>query len=365
MSRIIGSPIDDLDTPALLLEVPVLETNLKKMAAFFRNRPCKLRPHMKSHKCAALMRRQLAVGSTVGITCAKLGEADVAARGGCDDVLIANQVVGRRKLLRLVETARRTSLRVAVDDSQQLNAISEAAQVAQVTIGVLVEVNIGMQRCGVPPGEPALNLAQQIQSLRGVTFDGLQAYEGHLVYEVDADKRKRQTKMAMQLAIDTRRLIEQRGIEVAVVSGGSSSTYDAVGVLEGFDEVQAGSYAAMDWRYHDNAPEFNCAMSILARVISVLREGNAVLDVGLKGMGNEFGPPRLKYASAHQREHHDFRMSEEHCTIGNVSGLRTGHAIELIPSHGCTTSNLYRQFYLHEDGKVVDVWPIEAAGAVQ
>jgi len=356
--EVIGSPIDDLDTPALLLHSPACESNLRKMAAFFRDRKCRLRPHFKNHKCSSLARRQWEAGSIVGFTCAKLGEAEVLADAGFEDLLIANQVVGRRKVERLVRLAQRAQLRVAVDDPEQAAAIAQAAAAAGVVIGVLVEVDIGMGRCGVPPGEPALELARAVAKLPSLRFDGLQAYEGHLVYVDDAEDRARRVRAALDPAVRTRELIENHGIPVEVVSGGSSATYQVTGTIDGIDEIQAGSYATMDRRYARLAPEFDVALSVLTRVISK-RPGVAVLDVGLKGAGCDFGPPQIK-------DHPEVEIrgfaSEEHCVMHHAPEWKIGEAVQLIPSHACTTCNLYREMYVYDQGRVVDVWPVEASG---
>jgi len=355
----IGSPVEDLDTPALLLDRPAFERNLRRMAAFFQGRPCRLRPHFKNHKCPELARRQLAAGNCVGMTCAKLGEAEVLAGHGFDDLLVANQVVGARKIARLVELARRVRVRVAVDDAEQAKSISAAAAAAGATVGVLVEVDIGMGRCGVAPGEPALELARAVRHLPGLRFDGLQAYEGHAVYTNDPARRAELARDAMARAVYTRRLLEDRGIAVAVVSGGSSSTYQIAGQIAGVDEIQAGTYPTMDWRYAEMAPEFEIALSVLTRVISK-RPGVAVLDVGLKGAGCEFGPPRIQ---GHPEVETPSMLAEEHCTVRNAPNeWRVGHAVHLIPSHACTTCNLHRQFCVCENGRVVDLWPIEGSG---
>ncbi len=354
----VGLAVEDLDTPALLLDLPAAERNLRRMADFFRGRKAQLRPHFKNHKCPALALRQLAAGSAVGMTCAKLGEAEVLARHGVADILVANQVVGRAKLRRLVDLARRIDLKVAVDDAAHVEAMSQAAQGAQVTVGVLVEVNIGMDRCGVAPGEPALGLARLVARSPGLRFAGLQAYEGHAVYENDALRREQAVRDSMALALETRRLIERDGIAVAVLSGGSSSTYQIAGQIEGVDEIQAGTYATMDWRYAEMVHEFEIALSVLARVISK-RPGAAVLDVGLKGMGSDFGPPRVKHWPDAQIP--SFR-SEEHCVVRPAPEWRVGDAVELVPSHACTTCNLHRVMYACENGRVVDAWPIEASG---
>ncbi|GMU23456.1 MAG: hypothetical protein AMXMBFR13_35340 [Phycisphaerae bacterium] len=359
MASVIGSPIEDLETPLLLVDAPAMERNIRRMADFFRDRQCGLRPHFKNHKCTHIARRQVAAGSTVGMTCAKLTEAEALADAGIDDLLIANQIVGARKLERLVRLARRVALRVAVDHSDQILALSAAAAGAGVTVGVLVEVDIGMGRCGVTPGEPALQRARQLVELPGVRFDGLQAYEGHLVSVADERERRRKVITAMQAALDTRELIERSGIPVGVISGGSSSTYTITGTLAGIDEIQAGTYVTMDAAYQHLAPEFEQALTVLARVISRPKPGVAVLDVGVKGVGHEFGPPRVK---GHPEAEIPTFMSEEHCVVRGAPDWKIGQVVELIPSHACTTCNLYRRVHVQESGRVIDVWPIEASG---
>lgn len=354
----IGLRIEDLDSPALLLDQEVSDRNLHRMAEFFRDRTCQLRPHFKNHKCTTLARRQLDVGSAVGVTCAKLGEAEVLADHGFDEALIANQVIGSRKIRRLTELAKKMNVKVAVDHIDQIESLSQAAASADVSIGVFVEVDIGMGRCGAKPGEPSLELARQIVSRPALRFEGLQAYEGHTVYIDDYDKRRELTEHAMLQAVNTRKLIESKGIDVGVLSGGATGTYKITGEIEGMNELQAGSYATMDWRYHQVVPDFSIALSVLTHVISV-RPNTAVLDVGLKGAGCEFGLPRIKdYPDVNI----PFFGAEEHLVVNDTPRWSIGEAVQLISSHACTTCNLYRQMYVHKEGVVVDVWPIEASG---
>lgn len=357
--RKVGSLIEELDTPTLLLHWPTAQRNLHRMAAFFEGRKSRLRPHFKNHKCPELARRQIETGNCVGMTCAKLGEAEVLAAHGFDDVLVANQVVGTTKIARLLELARKIRIKIAVDDMEQARAVSAAAAAAGVIVGVLVEVDIGMGRCGVAPGQAALDLARAIASLPGLRFEGLQAYEGHVVYVNDFERRAELVRQAMSQAIQTRCLLEEAGIPVGVISGGASSTYQITGALEGVDEIQAGTYATMDWRYAELAPEFEIALSVLTRVVSK-RAGAAVLDVGSKGVGSEFGPPRIQ---GHPEVETALPLAEEHCVVRNApAAWRVGELVRLIPSHACTTCNLYRDLYVCEDGRVVDVWPIEGSG---
>jgi D-serine deaminase-like pyridoxal phosphate-dependent protein len=354
----IGLRVEEIDTPTLLLDRAASDRNLEKMAAYFRNRPAKLRPHFKNHKCVTLAKRQLAAGA-IGMTCAKLGEAEILVEHGVTNVLIANQIVGEAKTTRLATLARRAEIGVAVDHIEQAIAISRAATAAGSTVKLLIEVDIGMGRCGVPNGQPAVDLARQLLDLPGVRFAGLQAYEGHLVNVLDRADRASRARADMQQAVATRRLIEGAGIPVGCISGCSSATYDSTGILGGVDEIQAGTYATMDRQYHRLTPEFEIALSLLVRVISRPVPGKAVLDVGVKGVGSEFGVPAL-------RDFPDVEipsfLSEEHCVVQRAPDWRLGQVLHLIPSHACTTCNLHREIVVHENGRVVDVWPIEASG---
>jgi D-serine deaminase-like pyridoxal phosphate-dependent protein len=354
----IGRPIEELDTPTLLLDRAASDRNLAKMAAFFQTRPAKLRPHFKNHKCASLAKRQLAAGA-IGMTCAKLGEAEVLVEHGIQDILIANQLVGPTKMTRLAKLGKKARIGVAIDHLQQATEISQAAASTGAEIQLLVEVDIGMGRCGVAPGKPALELAQRVADLPGVRFAGLQAFEGHLVNVLDRAERTDRARAAMQLAVETRHMIEAAGIAVDCVSGCSSATYDSTGVMPGVDEIQAGTYATMDRQYHRLVPEFEIALSVLVSVISRPCVGKAVLDLGVKGAGGEFGVPAIRHFPEVEIP---FFLSEEHTVVRNTPDWAVGEILHLIPSHACTTCNLYREMIVHENGFVVDVWPIEASG---
>jgi D-serine deaminase-like pyridoxal phosphate-dependent protein len=352
-----------VDTPALLLDADALEANLQRMASFFVRRHCKLRPHFKSHKCTTIARLQMKAGA-VGITCAKLGEAEAVADAGIRNILIANQIVGPIKIRRLIELCRRADPVVLVDSSDNVKSLSEGASAAGVSIGVLVEVDVGMGRCGVAPAQPTLDLARVVASSAGLRFEGLQGYEGHCVDLRDETERINKTRQSLKMLVETRRLIERSGLRVNIVSGGGTGTYTITGDCEGVDEVQAGSYAAMDWWYGDIRPEFKQAMSILATVISRPNPGLVVIDVGRKGCGAEWGAPRVKNLPGSKVAGFG---SEEHMKIAvpQDSTIRVGERLEIIPSHGCTTSNLYSEFTVHRAGLVTDKWPIEGRGKLQ
>ncbi|MDB6058886.1 MAG: Alanine racemase domain protein [Verrucomicrobiales bacterium] len=357
--------LSNLDTPSLLVDADALGANIKLMSGHFANRHAKLRPHFKSHKCTTIAKMQMNAGA-VGITCAKLGEAEVLATAGIKEILIANEIVGPLKVRRLIELSKRANPIVAADSADNLKMISDFATNAGATIRALIEVDVGQGRCGVAPGKAALELARFASTLPGIQFAGLQGYEGHVVDLRDEKERTEKTHAALKGLVDSRRLIENSGIPVQIVSGGGTGTYIINGDVEGIDEVQAGSYALMDWWYTDIRPEFRQAMSILVTVISRPRPNIAIIDVGRKGCGAEWGPPRVKTIPGAKIPSFN---SEEHGTVhlpdGAGENLRVGDHIEIIPSHGCTTSNLYREFAVHRNGSVIDRWPIEASGTLQ
>jgi len=356
---IVGLGRDAIDTPALLIDLDALERNIKRMADFFATVPAALRPHTKTHKTPIIARKQIEAGAR-GITCAKVGEAEVMVANGVDDVLIANEVVGATKIARLMSLARHAKLTVAVDDPRNVAELSAAAQAMGATVGVLVEVNVGMNRCGVEPGEPALQLSRQVLESKGLRYRGLMGYEGHVVAMPDRQQREAACLKAMKLLLDTRAFVEAAGIPVEVVSGGGTGTYDITGRLPGVTEIQAGSYVTMDSAYGRLNLGFEQALTILVTVISRPSRDRAILDAGMKAMAVDHGtilPKGLPGATVAPR------LSEEHARLDLVDvDLRPGDKIELIPGHGCTTINLHDQFYGIREGRVETVWQIAGRG---
>jgi D-serine deaminase-like pyridoxal phosphate-dependent protein len=353
----VGQPVDQLDSPQLLIDLDVVDGNLRRMFERFQERGLRVRVHFKSLKCAGLARYIAAAGAD-GFLCAKLNEAEVLADAGLTDLFIANQVVGPIKLGRLAELARRVDVRVCVDDPANVDAMAQAARAAGSTIGVLVEVDIGMRRCGVEPGEPALALARRIHAYAGLRFLGLQGYDGHLQQVPDPGERRRRCEESLAQLVGTRRLIEQAGIPVAVVTGAGTGTFDFVGAYEGVTEIQPGSFVLMDCAYHTVRPEFGCALSILATVIS-RRPTWYVLDAGSKAISKDFGTPVIKDRPADTVT----RLSEEHTSVDTTdAGVRIGDRVEVIPAHCCATMNLHRACVAVRRGRVEAFWPIEASG---
>ncbi len=356
--KLIGRPVEDISTPAIVVDANSLENNLTFLAEYFNNLHCKLRPHFKSHKCVSLAKKQISCKSTVGITCAKVSEAEKLVSGGIKDVLIANQVIGKDKVRRIADLNRRAVVRVAVDSDVGIEQLSLAAQEAGITIGILIEVDIGMNRGGVPPGNPVMDLAEIISRTKGVRLDGLQGYEGHIVTLEDYEERKRLVTLAMEPLLETRRILERNGSSIFISAGGTG-TYDITGNIEGIDELQCGSYALMDSFYKKIRPEFKNALSVITTVISV-RSDTVTTDVGLKGMGCEYAMPEVI-------GHPDGKVvsiAEEHTVIRNIDS-KVGDKLKLIPPHGCTTNNLHPRMWITRNDLIEDLWPIEGCGCLE
>jgi D-serine deaminase-like pyridoxal phosphate-dependent protein len=353
----LGQTLDTLDSPQLLIDLDVVDANLRRMFQAAHQRGVAVRVHFKSLKCAGLGKHIAAAGAD-GFLCAKLNEAEVLADAGLTDILIANQIVGPIKLRRLADLARRARVRVCVDDPDNVDQMARAAQETGATVGVLVEVDIGMNRCGVAPGEPALALARRVHDAKGLRFLGLQGYDGHLQLLPDPAERRAKCLESLEKLIGTRRLLERAGLPVEVVTGAGTGTWEFVSGYEGVTEIQPGSFVLMDCAYHGVRPEFGCALSVLATVIS-RRPGRYILDAGSKAISRDFGTPVIK----ERPQDKVLKLSEEHATVETgEEGVRVGDRREVIPAHCCATMNLHRNCVAVRGGRVQAVWPIEASG---
>ena len=348
---------DELDSPQLLLDLDVLDANLHRMSEACSRRGVDLRVHFKSLKTGSLA-QYLQANGVKRFLCAKLNEAEILADAGVADIFLANEIIGPHKLARLAALARRAQVRVCVDDADNVKEMAQAARRADVTLGVLVEVNVGMNRCGVEPGEPALALARQIQSEPGLRFVGLQGYDGHLQMLLDPAERKQKCLAGLERLIATRKQIEQAGIPVEVVTGAGTGTWEFASSYPGVTEIQPGSFLLMDCAYHAVRPEFGCALTILATVIS-RGPGRYVLDAGSKAISKDFGTPAIK---DHPGER-VLKLAEEHTLVETSDGPpRVGDKREVVPAHCCATMNLHRQVVAVRKGRVEALWPIEASG---
>jgi D-serine deaminase-like pyridoxal phosphate-dependent protein len=351
-----GQALDSLDTPQLLVDLDVLDANLLRMQSLCGERGVHLRVHFKSLKCGGLA-RYLSAKGVDGFLCAKLNEAEVLADAGITDILVANQVVGPIKTKRAAELARRVKLAVCADEADNVHALNDAARTAGSTLGVLVEVNIGMNRCGVEPGEPALSLTRLIADQSNLRFEGLQGYDGHLQMLTDMMEKQRRCLEGLSSLVATRELIERSGIRVPLVTGGGTGTSEFVSSFPGISELQPGSFLLMDAVYHRLRPEFACSLSILATVIS-RRPGQYVLDAGSKAISADFGMPAIKGHPAEQVK----KLAEEHAIVECAEPPGVGEHRQIFPAHCCATMNLHRKCVATRSGVIERSWPIEASG---
>ena len=351
--------LDEIPTPALVLDLAALDRNIRRMAAFFADGPCRLRPHVKAHKTPEIARRQLAAGGCVGLTCATVAEAEAVA-ALTDDLLIANEVIGEARCARAAALARDRSVTVAVDSPAGLEQISRAAREAGVTVGVLIDVDVGQERCGVAPGREALDLARRAARTPGARLRGVMGYEGHAQPLRDRDERRSTARNAMRRLAATADLLRTSGLPCDVVSGGGTGTYDISGRAEGVTEIQAGSYALMDTDYAHVGVPFEQAFTVLGTVISRPVPGRCVADCGHKSATKDHGFPSVRGIDGAMIT----ALNDEHAVIAipPETRLEIGGRIHLVPSHTDPTVNLHDVFYVVEGERVLDVWPIAARG---
>ena len=351
--------VGDLSTPALVLDLAALDRNIARMAAFFADRACKLRPHFKAHKTPEIAKRQLAAGSCTGLTCATVGEAEIVATF-CGDLLLANEVVTAEKCARVAALARQVRVTAAVDSLEGLEMLSRAATEAGVTVGVLVDLNVGQGRCGVEPGEAALTLARQAAQSQGIALRGVMGYEGHLQPIRDRSERETRTRQAMQGLVATAQQIRDAGLPCEVVSAGGTGTYDISGRIDGITEIQAGSYALMDTDYTGVGVPFEPAFWLLGTVVSRPTRERCVADCGHKSTTKDHGNPLVRGIPGATVT----SLNDEHATIARPpdSRIKIGDRVELLPSHTDPTINLHDIFYVVKDDRVIDIWPIAGRG---
>lgn len=364
----VGDPISEIDTPALIVDLDALEANIAQMAEALEVGGTRLRPHSKSHKCPAIARMQIAAGA-VGVCCQKVSEAEAMIDGGIENVLITNQIVGRRKLNRLAALCRRASVSVCVDDTENIYELNAAAERFNTTIPVLVEIDVGGHRCGVMPGIEAVALAQIIADGKNLRFAGLQAYQGKAQHFRTYKERQQSINSSVESVRETVELLNSNNLVCQIVGGGGTGTYEFEARSGVYNEIQAGSYIFLDFDYNRNMDadgnpisEFENSLFVLTTVMSRAVSGQVVLDAGLKAFSVDSGLPSpvdftdLEFTG----------VSDEHSVLGISSiadGPSYGEKIRLIPGHCDPTVNLYSWLVGVRSDVVECLWPVSAQGA--
>jgi D-serine deaminase-like pyridoxal phosphate-dependent protein len=363
--------IADLDTPAVLIDLDKLEQNLQRMANFARAQGVHLRPHIKTHKIPEIAHLQLQHGA-IGVTCQKLGEVEIMAANGINDILLTYEIVGEHKLNRLAALKRRASICTAVDSEEVMAPLAARMEKEGLQHEVLIEIDTGLNRCGVPPGEPALDLLQRLRQYPSLKLKGIFTHEGH-VYRADTrEELERRALKATEEMVRTAKLLCDHGFSCEVVSVGSTPSAMIVGIVRGITEIRPGNYVFCDRTQLKlgSCTMEQIAISVLATVISRPAPDRVIIDAGNKTMctdnAADFGHT-IGFIVGHPEWTFHY-SSEEHGRITSKTGniaLEVGDRIRIIPNHACGTMNMHDEVYGVRDDVVGKIWKVAARGKVQ
>jgi len=359
-SSLVGMAVDDLDSPSLIVDLNALDRNIAVLSGMLKERNVAWRPHAKAHKSPAVAHRLLAAGA-IGITCAKLGEAEVYAAAGIRDILIANQVVGPIKTRRLANLASEIDVMVAIDSLEGARQLDAAAADAGSRPRVVIELDSGMGRAGIAPGEPAVDLARQVVELGHLRFSGIMAWEGHVLSIADAGQRADAIRAAIQDVLDTAEAIREAGIPVGIVSVGGTGTLTTAMEIDGITELQAGGGIFGDAFYRGLDVPVEPALSIKVTVTSRPSPTRVIIDAGRKTVDPSNVPPIVLGLD----DVASIGLSAEHgnITLGRPSDVpRVGDELTLLIGYSDQAVHLHEQIHAVRDGRIVAVWPTLARG---
>ena len=362
--------IADLDTPAILIDLDIMERNLARVAGYAHEHRLRLRPHTKTHKIPSLARRQIDLGAA-GITVAKTSEAEVMLRANPADLLVAYPVIGAAKTQRLMKVAEQVDVTVSLDSDEAARQLSEAAAASGKRIGVLVEIDVGLRRVGVQPGAELLALARTVDSLPGVEFRGIAFYPGHI--KLMDDEAVRQLEAVDSIINEAVSDLRREGLNPGIVSGGSTPALFHSHLVSGMNEIRPGTYIFNDrntWKCGGCSFE-DCAATILCTVVSTSVADRVILDGGSKTFSSDRCSVPSEAGFGIIREYPDAlfeKMNEEHgfFDVSNTShNMRVGDRVRVLPNHICVAMNLHEQVYGIRGDEVVEVWKVEARGRLQ
>lgn len=362
----IGTPLDEVETPCLIVDLDAFERNVDTMRRFIDASGVRHRAHAKTHKSADIAAIQVERGGACGVCCQKVSEAEALVSGGVRDVLISNQVVAPQKVERLAALATRARVMVCVDDLSNVGNLSAAAQKYGVTLGCLVEIDVGAGRCGVAPGQAAVDLAAAIDAARGLTFEGLQAYQGKAQHVYDYAERKAMIENAVAAVADTVQLLRDSNLPCRIVAGAGTGTFAMEGASGVYNELQCGSYIFMDADYQRVKDEegrfigeFENSLFIYTSIMSKTKADKAICDAGLKAQSVDSGLPVV-----HGRDDVEYvKCSDEHGVISDPGDvLRLNDKLKLVPGHCDPTVNVYDWYVGVRNGRVEALWPVTARG---
>jgi D-serine deaminase-like pyridoxal phosphate-dependent protein len=361
----IGCPVEELDTPALCIDLDAFEANIAKMAALCREHGIQWRPHAKAHKSPQIAQKLVEAGA-IGVTCAKLSEAEVMAVGGIRDILVANQIAGPAKMRRLANVARQCDLIVTIDHADQVGPISRAMADAGLNVRAIIEVDIGLHRAGVAP-EHAVELGKLVDAAPGITLAGIMGYEGHLLTLTDLDEKERKIREALGLLVEVRDRYVEAGLPCPIVSAGGTGSYSITMRCPGITELQAGGLIFMDafYRYRCHVTEFQHALKLYVTVVSRPTPNRAIVDAGRKA---HFVDHQPSFVVGYEDSARFTRLSAEHGELEldePARGLKIGDRLELVPGYSDMTNVLHNEFYGIRNGQVEVIWPLVGRGRLQ
>ncbi|MEJ6516022.1 MAG: DSD1 family PLP-dependent enzyme [Pseudomonadales bacterium] len=364
--------IDQLPTPALTIDLDIFDANIAKMQSHLNAAGLGLRCHTKMHKSPIIARKQIAAGA-IGVCCATISEAEVMLAGGITKILITSPVVTDDKILRLLAMCQKSSeVEIVVDYIQGADRISELAGEMKLNIGVLVDLDPGMGRTGIEPGQKALELVRHIgEACPNLTFNGLQMYIGNCMHVQGFEKRRDKYLHLISKGIETKELLESNGIQVPVFSGGGTGTYDIDAELGALTDLQAGSYAFMDVEYRDiggqgteTFVDFEPSLFSLVTAISKPQERLITVDAGIKCLATDTGYPEFRDVEG--ATYHFGGDEHGIIQLNNSSRqINLGDRLSVITPHCDPTVNLYDYYYPYRQGMVTEIWPISARGRSQ
>jgi D-serine deaminase-like pyridoxal phosphate-dependent protein len=352
----IGQRREDLLTPALVLDLSAAHRNMATMSAALKGQPAGIRPHIKVHKSPDLALLQMEAGA-LGVCTATIWEAAVMAEVGIDDIFVVNTITDERKLRLLCELARQNRVRVAVDSVEGLTVLAEAATATDVTVGVMIEVDTGMDRGGVDTVEEGVALARVVTQYGSVRLDGVTGYEGHCSLTPERELRHERQQAAIGFLVEVADAIEDDGIPCQVISAGGTATWDWTASHPRMTEIQAGTYVVIDAFHGAMVQGFDCALTVQTDVIGAPRN-RIITDAGSKAIGDG-DLSRIVGDNATV-----VRFDEEHGIYQpeRASHLVIGDSVAVIPGYAPSTVNWFDAFHVVEDGRVVDVWPVVPRG---
>ena len=366
---LIGRALEEVPTPALILDLDAVEANLRTAQKAAKKVGIHVRPHAKGHKSVEIARKQIAYGGR-GICCTKLGEAEIFANSGIENILLTSELVDENKLVRACELANQVELILVVDSEEGIRRLNIAASNAGTKIGVLIELNVGQNRCGVGSPEEARQLAHQVETAKYLELRGIQAYHGRLQHVSGWGARRDAVRSAMEKVDHVIDGFKRDGLSLEIITGGGTGTFETDCELGRLNEVQPGSYVVMDAQYKVIGGQagafqvFQHALFVRTQVISRTGDRWCVVDAGLKSMSSDAGHPEL---IEYDMLSYSF-AGDEHGIIDlkdSRPGPKIGDKLTIIPGHCDTTINLYDHYIVVQAGKVVDVWSIDTRGRIQ